>query len=379
MNKYKDGRAEEINNLLKGRGLSLFDTHLIQEPNSRAIIEEYYEKSKGIFKGVSKQMKTKDIVVEICMTDSLSIDIFVSPLKQKNNYLLGISYGTFANLYACFAGLMAHPGVLPHIGNPQNTHCRYDFVDYGLMDFTYEHDAIREYTPVSEGIPLWHYPKDEERILYALLLLDMALQFILYHEWGHIIGGHLSFLNTHHIHGMGENENRGGHNLPYLIGDDPIRKVMEFEADYIAARILSAQPYYLNITNRTFFQAFPDGFLGKYNVGDAIFFAVLSVFHLLDEIRRKNKWAEPNLYPATYYRFCSLLYCIYDETNEAHSFWKNYDYKGVADFVKTTQTLRFDYSFRKYAYSKKATDRELVKLDEQLEQIRQYLGKYRLD
>lgn len=372
--------TDEIQHILRQKGFTLFDPGILTEVHSKAIVVEYSQKMQEVYDRFCGQVTKAPLQITTCLINDLSLDAFIGKLSLPHSFLISLNYGIFANLYACFMGLLACPEILPHIGNSRNTHCMYTTVDYGLTDFTYHNRVVKKNTPVNLGFPLWNYPKDEDRILYALLLFDIAFEFIMYHEWGHLLGGHLSFLNQqYHADGISEINDRYQSTHTYMIDGEPIRKVMEFEADYIAASMICSLPYHLQTTHRSLFQAYPRDFLSRYDPRDAIFFSILSLFHLLEEVRRRKRRHNSNLYPSLYYRFCSLVYCLHNEReSETRHLWKDYDYKGVIDFVKTTQTLKFNYSFAKYAYDERATGRHLLKLDDQLTKLRQHLALFRL-
>lgn len=373
---------ENVNAILRKRLLKEFNPESIEE-NSRAIMTRYLHKAQELYDQFSTQPQIRTPVsIRVCATDALSVDAFISRFFEERRFLVGFSYGLFANLYACFMGLLSHPGILPHIGNGANTECRFSVTDYGLLDFTYDHDVVRKRTPLEGGFPLWNYPKDEDRILYATLLADIAFEFILYHEWGHLLGGHLAYLSQAlGIDAIAEMEAFEDKENPSAetIRGEPIRKAMEFEADCIAARMITALATQLPKTGRTFFQAYPPAFLSSFDVRDAIFFSILSLFHLFGETRLKKGLINNLLYPAPYYRFCSLLFGIYvDQDEETMQPWLDYEYRGVTEFANASQVLQFHFLFGKEVYDGRSTRKEISKLHNLLEALRSRLANYRL-
>lgn len=374
--------SNEINYILKRKLLAPVNLNLIED-NTRAILTHYLSKSKETFALFAKQpVNKKEPTITLCLTDSYSLEAFVTSLRHQDHFLVGLSYGLFADIYACFSALLSHPEILPHVGNPSDTHCKFDFCEHGLLDFTFEHDIIKEHTPFERGFPLYNYPKDFDRILYATLLSDIAIQFILYHEWGHISGGHLDYMN--HLHKLGEiaEINPTLHattKILGMIGNEPIRRSMEFEADYIAASMISTIPLNLAIHNRTLFQAYPADFIAKYDARSAVFFSIMALFHLFEEIRIKNNSEPSKIYPSPYFRFCSLVFGISGNSErEPDPYWTDFDHQGVKDFTSASLILGFNFKFADEVYDEEATRKEIIKLDDNLIELRRHLQEYRL-
>src|SRR4051812_29366186 len=111
---------QEIENLLKRKFMRLFQLDAIEE-NSRLMVYEYFKKAQELFNNFSSQPELKvHPEISICITNPLSLNAFIAKLSDANHFLIGLSYGLFANLYACFMGLLSHPDVLPNIGDSSN-------------------------------------------------------------------------------------------------------------------------------------------------------------------------------------------------------------------------------------------------------------------
>lgn len=368
---------QDVNAILRQKRLKPFDFSEIEEKNSRAMMEEFFVKTKKLYHDFSQQVNGENKpVVQVCLTHPLFFDAFIANLSLENNFFVGLSYGVLANLFACFMGLLSHPEVLPQIGDSSNTQCGFTRVENGLIDFTYESEVVKSRTPIAEGFPLWHYPKDEERILYAILLADISYQFILYHEWGHLIGGHLGFLNKalglDELSEM-EVESQADANTLGTIQSEPIRKVMEFDADFTASVMVSSLAVHLPKLKRSFFQAYPEKLLSKVDIRDTIFFSIMSLFHLFQEVRAKRGVRDHKLYPSLYYRFCTLIYGIgLHVEDDSSSPWKNYSYQGVKDFARTSVLLDFDFQFDE-VYNTDRIKKDLIAFDHMREELREQL------
>lgn len=364
----------DVDSILREKRLKRFDFSTIEEHNSRAMMEEFFAKTQKLYIDFSQQISgSHKPVFEVCLTHPLSFDAFIANLDRENHFFVGLSYGVLANLFACFMGLLSHPEVMPHIGDSSNTQCRFTKVERGLVDFTYESDLIKKCTPVSKGFPLWNYPKDEDRILYAILLADISYQFILYHEWGHLIGGHLGFLNKAlNLHELSELEmdSKAGENTLGTIQGEPIRKVMEFDADFTASVMVSSLAEHLPKLKRTFFQAYPEKLLLEIDIRDTIFFSIMALFHLFQEVRMKRGIRDHQLYPSLYYRFCTLIYGIgIQQEDNPDSIWKDYNYQGVRDFAKTSVLLDFDFQFDE-VYNTERIKQDLMAFDQMREELK---------
>lgn len=369
----------EIEKLLGRKLLKPFRAGLVK-PDSSLMVEEFLQKGQQLYKLFSDQVALHKPEIHLAGTTNLRTDAFVSNLAGDHAYLVCLSYGLFANLHACFSGLMSHPEIMPHIGNPGNTNCRFTVADYGLLDFTFDNEAVRQNTPFEEGFPLWNYPLDEERILYALLLTDIACEYILYHEWGHILGGHLQYImQVWGATDIGEVATVEPTAASPIIMGEPIRKILEFEADYIAAKMVAGIPHALQVHKRTFFQAYPASFLEKYDLRDAVVFSLMGLFHLFRELQVKENKTNSANYPAPYFRFCSLLFGIFrGENSEWTDQWDDYDYRGASEFARVSQLLQFDFLFSEEIYNPEATNAEILKLDDILTAVAPLLAPYRL-
>jgi hypothetical protein len=75
-------------------------------------------------------------------------------------------------------------------------------------------------------------PKDEKRILFADVLVQLALEFLVFHEIGHILGGHLETIS-------GKDRSSEISELAQIGGYESLRKVLECDADAFAAYVMS--------------------------------------------------------------------------------------------------------------------------------------------
>lgn len=340
----------DVNSILRAKRLKPFDFSVIGDEHHREMLKKLFVTTQEHYHGLSERVGPDNHkpVLEVCITHPLSFDAFIASLQREDHFFVGLSYGVFANLFACFMGLLSHPDVLPHIGSSSITECNFTRAEGGLIDFTYETDAVKKRSPISLGLPIWNYPKDEDRFLYALLLVDIAYGFILYHEWGHLIHGHLGYsnmvLNRDELSELETDLPADRNNLETIQGE-PIRKVMEFDADFVASAMTSSLAEHLSKGTRNFFFDYPETFLANVDIKDAILFSIMTMFHLFQEVRLKRGIREHSLYPSLFHRFLTLVDAIGIHADNPDSTWKNYNYQGLRDFARASEALGFEFLF----------------------------------
>ncbi len=100
---------------------------------------------------------------------------------------------------------------------------------------------------------------------------------------------------------------------------------------------------------------------------------------MFQEVRIKRKLFKNINYPSSYYRFCSLIFAIEGTDKVPGSdFWKGYDYGGVKDFVQTSKLLNFRFQFLKEINNMNKTKKDLLKMDDTLNTLRNYVNSFRL-
>ncbi len=96
--------------------------------------------------------------------------------------------GAIEQLYGTILGLMSVPTFLPDVGNvgieimPKLADCSFTPVPL-LRDRESEHASLL-------------FPNDQMRMNVATVLINLALEFLVYHELGHIFGGHLEIVRS---------------------------------------------------------------------------------------------------------------------------------------------------------------------------------------
>ncbi len=165
------------------------------------------------------QWKDRALHVEFVRSDE--VNAWAVPGTEAD-YVF-ISLGAIEKIYGTMSALFCCPKCFPHVGNP---------------------DGEKEPKgPFEGGLPRWPMtdgqdasacclPADEERIAAAMMLADIALEFIIYHEVGHVLGGHLE-LSSRRLGRAKMSEA----NTPVEVRNMVLSQVLELDADLFAAHV----------------------------------------------------------------------------------------------------------------------------------------------
>lgn len=145
-------------------------------------------------------------------TDNWEINAVATVFERKD--IVGIYSGLLVCLYDTFMTLLSDPRLLPDIGMPDEEQQSFSDLSSGLIN----REKILNYRPQSQY-----------RISYALFLCNIAVQFILQHEVGHLVRGHLVFLNETSFSEMGSFRSK--------ISSETLR-ILEFDADWWSFKLL---------------------------------------------------------------------------------------------------------------------------------------------
>jgi hypothetical protein len=104
-------------------------------------------------------------------------------LRSNGRYFIGVNRGTVATLAVLFDRMFADPEVLPFIGDAAE-----EVADLPLLP-DLGHDFVRSVALVQE----FPRPRDSWRQSIAHKLMELALDFLIAHEFAHIANGHLDF------------------------------------------------------------------------------------------------------------------------------------------------------------------------------------------
>lgn len=112
---------------------------------------------------------------------------------HESQDLIGIFAGLALVLHDAFTRMLAHPSLFPEVGDPSREVAAPPFKpSLSALDVIYDR------MPRGEGEQLQPFTeaKDETRRLYAYGLCLMALKFVVQHELGHLLNGHVGYLEA---------------------------------------------------------------------------------------------------------------------------------------------------------------------------------------
>lgn len=192
----------------------------------------------------------------------------------KDEYLVGINTGTLIILYDLFHRILSYNNLLTQIGNPnkelyKEPTLRNYYLDANLMIVCGDLD----YTDLK-----FLSPKDETRNLYADLLYEIAIDFLIAHEVNHISNGHLFYFKTKYSkRALSENSD----NLSEA--EISIKQVFEMDADTVSGSIIISNQIKRHLKTQTT----PEMFLQFYtNIKDVSFnylYSILTLFRIMAE------------------------------------------------------------------------------------------------
>lgn len=208
--------------------------------------------------------------------------------KREKSYFIGINTETVNRLHIFFKYIMSFPEVLSSIGNSKN-------------EIAPKNIDLNNFNRIIE-------PKDKFRMDYSEQLLNSALQFLILHELGHIINGHVDLI-----------EEWSG--IPFIseMADTAEKsdiskldfQTLEFDADSFATNI-GLQIIFIQYKTKEQLQEHVQPFFKS--LEDAIFlwsFSTYAIFRFLDTNKYDFNGLDNYLHPYPGIRQHSVLDNIY--------------------------------------------------------------------
>lgn len=135
--------------------------------------------------------------IHIDIVDHLEINAFAS--RFENHHFVGVFKGTCLRLLGTFLALACHPRILPLVGNVRKLQ------PFARIRGTADGRG-RSWIEVSNNNTDWTIPRvdllDDDRLAMASACYAYAICFLLRHELGHIVRGHLQHLRSANSHPM---------------------------------------------------------------------------------------------------------------------------------------------------------------------------------
>jgi len=173
----------------------------------------------------SAQLHELDQNAFFCILHESKLNALSNSLEGES--VIGITVGAPLLLSDLFLGLLSHPAFVPDIGASTDECAPFDQYNLPTIGGRYGLASVRlpRFIPISQT-----------RRGYAALLTDLALDFLFLHEMGHLVAGHIPYLQML----------RGSHSaitaFDYPIAEPPddalTDHAIEFDADWFAMKLL---------------------------------------------------------------------------------------------------------------------------------------------
>ncbi len=156
------------------------------------IIQDVDADCHAMYDGQQEQMdeKHKRRQFKVLLVDSDTIDAFATSTEDSD--FVVIHRGLIEHIYGTFFGLFSTPEFLPSIGNAQAEAQEIELIEgwlprMPLLRNDNSEQAVRVYVPI-----------DLSRQGAAIMMSGLAVEYLLFHEVGHIACGHLDMANGYH-------------------------------------------------------------------------------------------------------------------------------------------------------------------------------------
>lgn len=277
-------------------------------PEIRNNLLFYRERAQQSVNNISKQL---NLIIRVEIIEDFSFNAFATGESGFN--FIGINRGTIATLSLIFSRIFADKKLFKFIGNTEAEESDLPLLEDLSSNFEYTTDKLSSFNP----------PKDPIRRSTAKHLINLALDFILAHEIGHIIRGHINYIHSkfHTNHDeIGVVKNSAVH---YPMAN----KTLEMDADSWAVTMLLSSEL-----NRVFGKLPIPGPEWKeiYQMPGIVLmyfgFAIATVYRIYGDQRIDQSNFENEIYPKPRLRFViSML-----------------ELSKHPDFLKLNETMKFD-------------------------------------
>jgi hypothetical protein len=150
------------------------------------VVEELVQKGRSLHELLRDYMQPrwKNRSLKVIVVDSSELNAYAAADGHHDS--IYIFRGTLERLYGTILGLLSTPSFLPAIGSihvevvPENLPAN-GFPPVPLL---------RNASNADECTPVF-FPNDQTRMDVGAMMVDLALEFLIYHEIGHVVGGHL--------------------------------------------------------------------------------------------------------------------------------------------------------------------------------------------
>ncbi|WP_242309242.1 hypothetical protein [Bacillus cereus group sp. BfR-BA-01524] len=217
--------------------------------------------------------------------------------KQEDMYFIGINIGVVQVLEKLFNYIMAHPNLMVGIGDASHELEQ----DIGSSLIVTNHDYLRLFSNYDTEISS---PVNEERRSFAKTLCAYALEFLILHEYGHIVSGHVDYFqnkrSSSFIFELNSREKSG-----------LFMQTLEMDADSYATTRCAQRMIYIHTQLKGFYNKLGVPSISFREYFKQRYYSIYFVFRLFGEVDYDLSALEENSHPASGFRQYFLLLVLH--------------------------------------------------------------------
>ncbi|MBL9092719.1 MAG: hypothetical protein JNL96_15980 [Planctomycetaceae bacterium] len=222
---------------------------------------------EGLQQHVAQVHRGRQLSIAIIDTQEVNARAY----SQGQIDVIEINLGLIQKIYGTMHGLMSLPYFLPNVGDV----AKEVMPEIADSEFCGYPMKTKDFDDPTFGA--FFFPQDQTRCTFAMTLANYAMDFVVFHELGHIFGGHCELLNA--SRGMTSISEFSAEHAETEI--DVLRHLLECDADAFAAHF-PAEVASLEDSSESLVQLFGDCGWEKQDVSISIFLvAVAATFRLL--------------------------------------------------------------------------------------------------
>jgi hypothetical protein len=199
-------------------------------PPFNEVVDEFVAKGHFVLDSLQAHLHTpwKTRLLDIVIVDNSELNACAA--KDIDRDRIYIFRGVLERTYGTILGLLSTPTFLPAFGNVDMESLPKELPAGGFPPVP----LLKRAGSSDEYAPLF-LPNDPHRITVADVLIEVALEFLLYHEIGHVLGGHLEIpVVNANVPAIAENRRDVN-----KIDDRLLGHVLECDADAFSCHITS--------------------------------------------------------------------------------------------------------------------------------------------
>ena len=222
--------------------------------------------------------------------------------EAGNHSLINVSFECVKKIFHHALLLMGRSELLPDAGIEESLEVRYRIDEF-------EEPEVIPFDEKYKQLVFYSGPENPERYRVAELIAYFGIEFLLFHELGHHLGGHIRYLNDK----MGISELYASHN-ELIVENSQLYQMLETDADAIAiANLLES------ISTKISF--YSEHFLNHHTelVPHCLVIALTIVFYLFPREKQDHYDLEISKYLPRDIRFCLVLAIMIEKMDSEYS------------------------------------------------------------